>query len=144
MNRLNLKKALWFALALLPVAIVGGFFTVRYQFELYPPEIMEEALAQLGSLDLLMVISLVQTCGYALFCGFVGYLLADSLGWIRPFRPTARPIRIRSSLLMSIPQRPPRPRWISAAPLPMLKKWSTPLPRIKRSCSCPTEIWGPT
>ena len=101
MNRLNLKKALWFALALLPVAIVGGFFTVRYQFELYPPEIMEEALAQLGSLDLLMVISLVQTCGYALFCGFVGYLLADSLGWIRPFRPTARPMLFTAAIAVA-------------------------------------------
>ena len=87
-----LTRALWFTLALLPVALVGGFFTVRYQFALYPPEIMDEALAQVGSAAVLYVISLIQTCLYAAVCGFVGYLLADSLGLIKPFKLTAQPV----------------------------------------------------
>lgn len=91
-------SALWFTLALIPVALVGGFFTVRYQFDLYPPEMMEEVKAQLGSVGLLYVISILQTVLYAVFCGFIGYLMADSLGLIKPFKPTAKPLLFTAAI----------------------------------------------
>lgn len=100
-NSIRTKKALWFALALLPVALVGGFFTVRYQFDLYPPEIMEEAISQVGNLGIVWAVSLVQTCLYALVCGFLGYLMADSLGLMRPFRLTAKPILFTSAIALA-------------------------------------------
>ncbi len=80
------KKPLLFALCLLPIAIIAGIFVGFYQLDFYSDEILAEAVAQLGSTDLLIVISAVQTVGYALFCGFFGYILADKIGLWKPIR----------------------------------------------------------
>lgn len=88
----KLKKPLLFTLALLPFAAVAGYFMAVWQFETLDPALLEDAVSQLGSLDLLVVITVLQTIGYAAFCGFTGYLLADNLGLIRPFRPEKKPL----------------------------------------------------
>lgn len=80
------KKPLLFVLALLPIAVVAGIFVGFYQLDTYSEEIMAEVVAQLGSTDVLIAIGVVQTVGYALFCGFFGYLLADKLGLWKPIR----------------------------------------------------------
>ena len=82
----KLKNPLRFALCLLPIAIVAGIFVSRYQLDTYSDELIAEAVAVLGSTDVLVVIGAVQTAGYALFCGFLGYLLADQLGLWRPIQ----------------------------------------------------------
>ena len=69
-----------------PVAIVAGIFTALYQLELYPEEMFAEAIAQLGSTGVLVVITAIQTVGYAVFCGFFGYILADRTGLIKPLK----------------------------------------------------------
>ena len=81
----KIKKSLLFSLALLPVAIIGGIFTCLYQFDLYPTDVMEQAIAQLGSSEIIVIISTVQVCIYTLFCGFFGYLLSDKTGLKKSF-----------------------------------------------------------
>ena len=78
------RKPLLFALCLLPIASVAGVFVGFYQFETYSDEIIAEAVAQLGSSTILIVISVFQTVGYALFCGFFGYILSNKIGLWRP------------------------------------------------------------
>ena len=80
------KKPLLFALCLLPISIVAGIFVVIYQMDLYSDEIIAEAVAQLGSVELLVAVGAVQTAGYALFCGFFGYMLADKVGLLKPVK----------------------------------------------------------
>ena len=80
------KKPLLFALCLLPIAIVAGIFVGLYQLDIYSDEIIAEVVAQLGSTDLLVVISAVQTVGYALFCGYFGCILADKIGLWKPIK----------------------------------------------------------
>lgn len=82
----KLKAPFLFTLALLPVAALGGYFTVLYQFEMYDPSILKTAVAQIGSMELLMVISIVQVLGYAAFCGFFGHILANKIGLLKPLR----------------------------------------------------------
>lgn len=82
----SLKKPAIFTLAVMPIVIIATVLTCLYQFDLYPPEIMEEAIAQVGSRWLVIVISVVQSVGMVAFCAFVGYLLADKMGLIRPWR----------------------------------------------------------
>ena len=82
----KLKKPLLFALCLLPISIVAGIFVIIYQLSVYPEELLAEVMAQLGSTDLLIVIGAIQTAGYALFCGFLGHILADRLGLWKPFK----------------------------------------------------------
>ncbi len=80
------RKPLLFVLILIPVAIAAGIFTALYQLELYPKELFAEVIAQLGSTGVLVVITSIQTVGYAVFCGFFGYILADRTGLIKPLK----------------------------------------------------------
>ena len=86
----SLKKSAVFTLVVLPIVFVATIFTCLYQFDLYPPEMMEEAIAQIGSRWLLIAISVVQSVGMVAFCAFVGYLLADKMSLIRPWKPQKR------------------------------------------------------
>ena len=81
------KKPFLFALSLLPIAIVAGVFVGLYQLDTLSPEMIEEVIAQVGSIEFLVIIGAAQTVGYALFCGFFGYILADKIGLIKPFKP---------------------------------------------------------
>lgn len=82
----KLKAPLLFTLALIPIAAVAGYFLAVWQFETLDPALLEDALSTFGSLDVLVAVTAAQAVGYAAFCGFVGYLLADKTGLIRPFR----------------------------------------------------------
>ena len=92
------KKPLLFALCLLPIAIVAGVFVGLYQLDTLSPEMIEEVMAQVGSTELLVIIGAAQTVGYALFCGFFGYILADKIGFTKPFKPDKSKLIITFSL----------------------------------------------
>ena len=90
----KLKKPLLFALCLLPVAVVSGIFVGIYQLSVYSEEIIQEAVSVLGSADMLILVSAVQTVMYALVCGFFGYILADKLGLWKPMKIEKRSLFI--------------------------------------------------
>ena len=81
-----MKKALKFILPLLPIALVAGYFVTVYQLETMGDAILQPVLEQLGSVWILIAITMVQTVGYAAVCGFFGCLLANSLGLWKPIR----------------------------------------------------------
>jgi len=81
---LKIKKSFIFALCLLPIAVIAGIFVGFYQLGIYSEEIIAEVVAELGNTDILIVVAAIQTVGYALFCGFCGYILADKLGLWKP------------------------------------------------------------
>ena len=94
------KKPLLFALCLLPIAIVAGIFVGFYQLDTYSEEIIAEVVAKLGSTAVLIVVGAVQTVGYALFCGFFGYILADKIGLWKPIKFEKR--RLIVTLVISV------------------------------------------
>lgn len=82
----TVKRALLFTLCLLPVAVIGGWFTAQYSIASLDAEILEMAIQQVGSIELLTLITVIQVVIYAVVCGIFGYIVADKLGLIRPFR----------------------------------------------------------
>ena len=86
-----LKKNLWFIVFLAVFGLVGGYFTGVYTIQSTDPTLLEEAVAQLGSLDALILVTTIQSVGYAIFCGIVGRLLAEKLGLWRSVSFEARP-----------------------------------------------------
>lgn len=80
------KKPLLFDLCLLPIAIIAGIFVGCYQLDTYSEDMIAEIVAQLGSTGILIIIGAVQTVGYALFCGFFGYILANKIGLWKPMK----------------------------------------------------------
>ena len=83
---LTLKKALQTYLVILPVAIIGGITVGIYTFEHSSPEIIEAAIAQLGSYQALMVVTMIQTLVYSFFGWIAGYFMAERLGLMKSFR----------------------------------------------------------
>lgn len=81
-----MKNALKFTLPLVPISLVAGYFVTVYQMESLSDEILAPVLEQLGSLWILIAITMVQAVGYAVVCGFFGYLLANKLGLWKPVR----------------------------------------------------------
>ena len=87
-----MKRALKFTLFLLPIALVAGYFVTVYQLEMLDEAILAPALEQLGSVWVLIAITMAQTVGYAAVCGFFGCLLANSLGLWKPIRFEKAPL----------------------------------------------------
>ena len=88
----NSKKALKFALTLIPIAVVAGIFIAIYQMETMPVEIMTDAIAEIGGKGILILITALQTVLYALFCGFFGYILAAKTGLWKPAKIEKKPL----------------------------------------------------
>ena len=82
----KLKAPLLFTLPLLPIAAVAGYFTILYQLDFLDAAAIDLAVSQIGSIEALIAVTVVQTVGYAAFCGFAGYILASKLGLMKPIR----------------------------------------------------------
>lgn len=82
----TLKKPFLFALTCLPFAAIGGFFSLRYQLDLYPEETVAQMVAQIGSKELLFAVGLIETVIIVMLAAFFGRLLADKTGLWRSFR----------------------------------------------------------
>lgn len=82
----TLKKALKLALILLPLAAIGGYFTGTYAFASYGEEMQQLLLEQIGSAQILAVITMAQSVMYTVFCAVVGYILAEKTGLLKSFK----------------------------------------------------------
>ena len=80
------RKPLLFTLCLIPIAAVGGWFTAQMSIASIDEEVLATAIQQVGSKEIGMLIITLQTVIYAVICGFFGYIVADKIGLIRPFR----------------------------------------------------------
>ena len=84
MTKERLKKAAIFSLIWIPFAAIGGYFTGKYAYASYSEDIQQMLLQQLGSIQELAIVSMVQSVMYAVFCAFTGYLLSDAIGLMKP------------------------------------------------------------
>ena len=82
----TIKKALKWTLCFLPFAIIGGYFTAKYAFATYDETMQQMLLDQIGSVEMLAIITMVQTVMYAVVCTVVGYIFAEKTGLIKPLR----------------------------------------------------------
>lgn len=117
----NLKKSLGFSLSLLPIAIIGGIFVTLYQIELYPAEMFEPVIDQLGSIELLVLITAAQAALYALFCGFAGYLLSNKIGLWKPFTLSKQSLTVTVLLSVGMGTLFSLDYWTFGAEIPMIQ-----------------------
>ena len=89
------KKPLLFVLALVPVALVSGYFTGVYGWAELTGDVKSQILAQIGNnLNLYYLITTLQTLLYALLFGFFGYLLSEKTGLMKPVRFEKKPLLV--------------------------------------------------
>lgn len=96
----KIKRPLLFVLCVFPIALVAGAFSGIYQLSIFSDEIVAQVVAQLGSKEILIIITAFQSALYALVCGFLGYIMADKMGLIKPFKISKKPLLI--TLLVSV------------------------------------------
>lgn len=82
----KVKKPLLFTLALLPAAVAGACFAALMSVASMEHSQLEDAIRQIGSKELLVAAGMVQPVLLAVICGFFGYLLAEKIALMRPFR----------------------------------------------------------
>ena len=76
-----IKENWKFLLFIILMGIIGSIFTTIYSFNSIDPELMEEAIKQLGSKELVMVISVIQSViMYSVVCGVFGIILSNKVG----------------------------------------------------------------
>lgn len=96
----KLKTPFLFSIAVLPIAVIAGILAILYQIDLYPAEVLEQVLAQLGSTstDVLIVVGGIQTAVYAFLCSFFGCMLARQLGLWRSLKIAKKPLALTLGL----------------------------------------------
>ena len=76
-----IKENWKFLLFVIIVGIIGSIFTTVYSFHSIAPELMEEAIKQVGSKELVMVVSVMQSVIiYVVVCGVFGIILSNKIG----------------------------------------------------------------
>ena len=89
------KKPLLFALALVPIAIVGGYFAGVYGWTELTDDVKSQILSQVGgNQSLYYLIAALQTLMYAVVFGFFGYILSDKIGLMRQVRFEKKPTMV--------------------------------------------------
>ena len=94
------RRPLLFALCLLPVAVIGGYFAAEMSIASMDAAMLEEAVKALGSIEAFKAIAVVQGILYALVFGFFGYILAEKTGLMRPL--TFEKVKTLRVVLISI------------------------------------------
>lgn len=89
-----IKKAAIFALAILPVALVGGFFTGVYAFSELTQNAQSQILTQVKSKEVFYIVTMLQSALYATVLGAAGYVLSRKLGLMRRLAFEKKPIVI--------------------------------------------------
>ncbi len=82
----SVKKAASFTSAIVPLAVLAGWFTAQYSLATMDPALLEQSIAQLGSRSTLVLVTVIQTVLFALVSAFFGYLLSERVGLMRPIR----------------------------------------------------------
>jgi hypothetical protein len=60
--------------------LVGGYFTAIYSLQTFDQNMLEEVIGQVGSIDLMIAITTIQSLVYALVLGIIGKYLAKKIG----------------------------------------------------------------
>lgn len=100
MNK-TLKNALLFTAAMIPIAAVGGAFTVNYAFQTFEPDVQTLILESVKSYEALVATGTLQAVIFAAVCGFLGYLLSEKTGLMRRLSFTKTPF-IRSAAVTAV------------------------------------------
>ncbi len=87
----NIKKAVIFTAVLLPFVMIGAYLSVGELLESYPDDIKQQIISQMGSLEAMTPIFVIQYSMYSVFCGIVGYLLSVKIGLMKPMKIEKRP-----------------------------------------------------
>ena len=87
-----IKNNLKFIIFLVIFGLVGGYFTALYTIDSLDQAVIDEALAQIGSIEALIAITTVQSLIYAVILGLIGKIIAEKIGLWRKISFESKPL----------------------------------------------------
>ena len=88
----KLKSNFGYIIFLAIFGLVGGYFTALYSIETLSAEMLEETIAQVGSIDMLILITVLQSLFYSVVLGLIGKILAEKIGLWKPIVIESKPL----------------------------------------------------
>ena len=77
----DLIKNNWkYVLFLLIFGLIGGYFTTVYSVQSISQDVLDQALAEAGSIDLIIIVGTIQSVLYAVVLGIIGKMVAEKIG----------------------------------------------------------------
>ena len=80
-----IKDNLNFFIFMILICIIGGYFTTIYSFNYFDQSIIDEGIKQVGSKELLIVISVIQISLYSIVFSLIGIILSNKIGLWKKF-----------------------------------------------------------
>jgi uncharacterized membrane protein YdjX (TVP38/TMEM64 family) len=62
------------------ISIIGGYFTTIYSINLLDQKIIDDAIKQAGSKEVVIIVSILQIALYAVILGAIGLVLSNKMG----------------------------------------------------------------
>lgn len=75
-----IKSNLNYLIFLAIFGLIGGYFTIIYSLQSLSQDIIDEALAQAGNINIIIAVGTIQNFLYAVVCGIIGKILANKIG----------------------------------------------------------------
>ena len=75
-----IKDNLKYLIFLTIFGLIGGYFTASYSIQSLDQDLIDEVLAELGSIEIFIIITTLQSLGYALILGIIGKIIAKKIG----------------------------------------------------------------
>lgn len=82
----KLGKPLKFTLCLIPILLIGGWFGTVFAMQSADEKSLETAVQQVGSRQMVLLLTTLSSFVYAVIFSFIGYIIADKIGLLRPLR----------------------------------------------------------
>ena len=85
-----IKENWKFFMFMVVMCIIGAYFTIIYTLNSYDQSLVEEAVSQIGSKELLIGISVAQTSLYAVIFAGLGIILSNKIGLWKKFEKSKK------------------------------------------------------
>ena len=87
-----IKNNLKFIIFLVIFGLVGGYFTALYSIEIMDKALLDETIAQVGSIEIVIAITTLQSLIYAVILGLIGKIIAEKIGLWRKITFESKPL----------------------------------------------------
>lgn len=88
----KIKNPLLFTATMVPIAAIGGVFTIIYTMNSYGSTVRQELISASDGYMALLFSGALQAVIFTSICGFFGYILSDKTGLMRPFKFEKKPL----------------------------------------------------
>ena len=89
-----IKENLKFLIFTIIICIIGGYFTTIYSLSYLDQSMLDEAIKQVGSKELVIVISIIQISIYAILFAALGIILSNKIGLWKKFTKDKQGLKI--------------------------------------------------